>query len=142
MSTIIETMGEYGGMTRDSDMLTEYVRQALKRTVTAKYAPEGKIHVITLAPELENKILASIRQTEHGSYVALDADEIQSVFGSVRNAVERVQSLGIAPVVLCSPVVRFHFKRMVEGLAPDLVVLSYNELLQNIDIQADGMVSL
>ncbi|MCL2002673.1 MAG: flagellar biosynthesis protein FlhA [Oscillospiraceae bacterium] len=142
MGTIIETMGDYGGVTRDSDMLTEYVRQALKRTVTAKYAPEGKIHVITLAPELENKILESIRQTEHGSYVALDADEIQSVFGSVRAAVERVQGLGIAPVVLCSPVVRFHFKRMVEGLAPDLSVLSYNELLQNIDIQADGMVSL
>jgi flagellar biosynthesis protein FlhA len=142
MSTIIETMGDYGSMTRDSDMLTEYVRQALKRTITNKYAPEGKIHVITLAPELENKILESIRQTEHGSYVALDADEIQTVFGSVRTAVERVQGLGIAPVVLCSPVVRFHFKRMVEGLAPDLVVLSYNELMQNIDIQADGMVSL
>jgi flagellar biosynthesis protein FlhA len=142
MGTIIETMGDYGGITRDSDMLTEYVRQALKRTITAKFAPEGKIHVITLAPELENKILESIRQTEHGSYVALDADEIQSVFGSVRAAVERVQGLGIAPVVLCSPVVRFHFKKMVEGLAPDLAVLSYNELLQNIDIQADGMVTL
>jgi flagellar biosynthesis protein FlhA len=142
MATIIETMGDYGTTTRDSDMLTEYVRQALKRTITAKYAPEGKVHVITLAPELENKILESIRQTEHGSYVALDADEIQRVFGSVRNAVERVQGLGIAPVVLCSPVVRFHFKRMVEGLAPDLAVLSYNELMQNIDIQADGMVTL
>jgi flagellar biosynthesis protein FlhA len=142
MSTIVETMGDYGGITRDSDMLTEYVRQALKRTITAKFAPEGKVHVITIAPELENKILESIRQTEHGSYVALDANEIQTVFASVRGAVERVQSLGIAPVVLCSPVVRFHFKRMVEGLAPDLVVLSYNELMQNIDIQADGMVSL
>ncbi|MDR0293658.1 MAG: flagellar biosynthesis protein FlhA [Oscillospiraceae bacterium] len=142
MSTIVETMGDYGSITRDSDMLTEYVRQALKRTITAKFAPEGKVHVITIAPELENKILESIRQTEHGSYVALDADEIQQVFGSVRSAVERVQNLGIAPVVLCSPVVRFHFKRMVEGLAPDLAVLSYNELMQNIDIQADGMVSL
>jgi flagellar biosynthesis protein FlhA len=142
MGTIIETMGDYGSVTRDSDMLTEYVRQALKRTITAKFAPEGKIHVVTLAPELENKILDSIRQTEHGSYVALDADEIQRVFASVRAAVEKVQSLGIAPVVLCSPVVRFHFKRMVEGLAPDLAVLSYNELLQNIDIQADGMVTL
>jgi flagellar biosynthesis protein FlhA len=142
MATIIETMGDYGVNTRDADMLTEYVRQALKRTITAKYAPDGKVHVISLAPELENKILESIRQTEHGSYVALDADEIQRVFGSVRSAVERVQNLGIAPVVLCSPVVRFHFKRMVEGLAPDLVVLSYNELLQNVDIQADGMVTL
>ena len=142
MSTVIETMGDYGGITRDADMLTEYVRQALKRTITAKFAPDGKIHVITITPELENKILESIRQTEHGSYVALDAEEIQKVFGSVRAAVERVQGLGIAPVVLCSPVVRFHFKRMVEALAPDLAVLSYNELLQNIDIQADGMVTL
>lgn len=142
MSTIIETLGDYGSVTRDSDMLTEYVRQALKRTISAKFAPEGKVHVITIAPELENKILESIRQTEHGSYVALDAEEIQRVFQSLRSAVERVQGLGIAPVVLCSPVVRFHFKRMVEGLAPDLIVLSYNELMQNIDIQADGVVSL
>ncbi|MDR1692653.1 MAG: flagellar biosynthesis protein FlhA [Oscillospiraceae bacterium] len=142
MSTIVETLGDYGSVTRDSDMLTEYVRQALKRTITAKFAPDGKVHVISITPELENKILESIRQTEHGSYVALEADEIQQIFASLRNAVERVQGLGIAPIVLCSPVVRFHFKRMVEGLAPDLVVLSYNELMQNTDIQADGMVTL
>ncbi len=142
MSTIVETLGDYGGVTRDSDMLTEYVRQALKRTITAKFAPDGKVHVISITPELENKILENIRQTEHGSYVALEADQIQQIFASLRAAVERVQGLGIAPIVLCSPVVRFHFKRMVEGLAPDLVVLSYNELLQNTDIQADGMVTL
>lgn len=142
MTTIIETMSDYAGVTRDPDMLTEYVRQSLRRSITAKFVPDGKAHVISLAPELENKILDNIRQTEHGSYVSLDADDIQRIFQSLRAAVDRVQAMGIAPIVLTSPVVRYHFKRMAEGVAPDLIVLSYNELEQNIDIQADGMVTL
>ena len=142
IATIIETLGEYGTVTRDPDMLTEHVRQALRRSITAKYVPDRKAHVITLDPEIENQILDNIRQTEHGSYVSLGADTVQQIFSSLRAAVERVQSLGLAPIVLTSPVVRYHFKRMVEGLAPDLIVLSFNELEQNVDIQADGMVTL
>ncbi len=142
MTTIIETMSDYSGVTRDSDMLTEYARQALRRSITAKFVPDGKAHVITLDPELENKILDNIKQTEHGSYVALDADDVQKIFASLRESIEKMQSMGLAPIVLTSPVVRYHFKRMTEGLAPDLIVLSYNELEQNVDIQASGMVTL
>ncbi|MCL2084866.1 MAG: flagellar biosynthesis protein FlhA, partial [Oscillospiraceae bacterium] len=76
MGTIIETMGDYGGVTRDPDMLTEYVRQALKRTITGKFVPDRKAHVITLDPNLENTILDNIRQTEQRSYVSLEADVI------------------------------------------------------------------
>ena len=142
MVTILETMSEYSASTRDPDMLTEYVRQSLKRAITAKFTSGGKLNVITLDPTLENKILDNIRQTEHGAYVSLDPDDIQNIFASLKTGIERLQGMGIVPVVLCSPVVRYHFKRMTEGLAPDLVVLSYNELEQNIDIQADGVVQL
>ena len=142
MGTIIETMGDYGGVTRDPDMLTEYVRQALKRTITGKFVPDRKAHVITLDPNLENTILDNIRQTEQGSYVSLEADVIQKMFASLRRAIERMTSLGLSPIVLTSPVVRFHFKKMVDSLVPDLTVLSYNELEQNVDIQADGVVTI
>lgn len=142
MGTIIETLGDYGGMTRDPDMLTEYVRQALKRTITGRFVPDRRAHVITLDPTLENQILDNIKQTEHGSYVSLESDIVQRVFASLRRAIERMTSLGLSPIVLTSPVVRFHFKKMVDSLVPDLVVLSYNELEQNVDIQADGVVSV
>ncbi|MDR1736021.1 MAG: flagellar biosynthesis protein FlhA [Oscillospiraceae bacterium] len=142
MGTILETMGDRAGMTRDPDMLTEYVRQALKRSISAKFVQDRKAHVITLDPELEHLILDNIRQTDQGSYVNMDGDTVQRMFTSLREAVERMNSMGLAPIVLTSPVVRYHFKRMVESLAPDLVVLSFNELEQNIDIEASGVVSV
>jgi flagellar biosynthesis protein FlhA len=142
MGTIVETLGDYGGMTRDPDILTEYVRQSLKRTITGKFVPDKSARVITLDPNLENQILDNIKQTEHGSYVSLESDVVQKIFASLRRAIERMTSLGLSPIVLTSPVVRFHFKKMVDSLVPDLVVLSYNELEQNVDIQADGVVSV
>ena len=142
MGSVIETLGDYGGITRDPDMLTEYVRQNLKRAITNRYVPDRQARVITLDPGLEQAILQSIRQTEHGSYVAMESDQIQKVFASTRAAIERMTGLGLSPIVLTAPVVRYHFKKMVEGLAPDLIVLSYNELEQNVEITAEGMVSL
>ncbi len=142
LGTVLETLGDYGAITRDPDMLTEYTRQALKRTITHRFAPNRSIHVITLDPSLEHTILSNVRQTEHGSYVSLEPDTIQKIFASLRASLERMASLGLPPIVLTAPVARFHFKKMTEGLAPDLIVLSYNELEQNVDIQADGLVSL
>jgi flagellar biosynthesis protein FlhA len=142
MGTILETMGDYGSATRDPDLLTEYVRQALRRSITKKYVPDRKARVITLDPVVENTILDNIRQSEHGSYVSLEADTVNRVFQSLKTAIERVSGMGLQPIVLTSPVVRFHFKRLVEQFVPDLIVLSYNELEQNVAIQADGIVRL
>ncbi|MDR3208173.1 MAG: flagellar biosynthesis protein FlhA, partial [Oscillospiraceae bacterium] len=142
MGSILETMGDHGGVTRDPDMLTEYVRQSLKRYITNRFAPEGELHVITLAPELEHMILENIRQTEHGSYVALDNDVIQNMFANLKTAAQRLSGMGLPPVALTAPVARFHFRRMVEGVVPGLVALSYNEIEQSVDIQADGVVNL
>ncbi len=142
MGSIVETMGDYGNITRDPEMLTEYVRQSLKRAISNRFAPNGQIHVLTLDPGLEHTILNNVRQTEHGSYVSMESDTIQKMFDSLRAGVERMASLGLPPIVLTAPVVRYHFKKMVDGLAPDLVVLSYNELEQAVDIQADGVVSV
>jgi flagellar biosynthesis protein FlhA len=142
MGSIIETMSDYAGMTRDPDMLTEYVRQNLKRAITNRFVPGRRARVVTLDPGLEQMILENIRHTEQGTYVSLESDVVQRMFTSLRTLVERLAGLGLNPIVLTSPVVRFHFKKMVEQLTPDLVVLSYNELEQNVDIQADGVVSV
>ncbi len=142
MGTIVEVLGDFGGVTRDPDMLTEYVRQGLKRSITQRFVPSGELHVITLDPALEHLILENIRQTEHGTYVSLETDVIQRMFTGLKSATQRLAGLGLAPIVLTAPVVRYHFKRMVEGVVPDLTVLSYNEVEQHVDIQADGVVGI
>jgi len=142
LGTILEILGDHGGMTRDPDMLTEYVRQGLKRSITKRFVPSGELHAITLDPKLEHMILENIRQTEHGSYVSLENDVIQRMFDSLRNAAQRLAGLGYAAIVLTAPVVRAHFKRITEGVVPDLVVVSYNEIEQNVNIQVDGVVNL
>jgi flagellar biosynthesis protein FlhA len=142
LTTIIEAMGDHGGSTRDPDMLTEYARQALKRSITLKHAPDRNIHVIAVDPQVENIILDNVRHTEHGSYVSIEPDTAQGILNSLRSAIERVTSLGLTPIVLTSPVVRFHFRKLAAQLSPDLVVISYAELEQDVNIQADGVVTV
>ena len=140
LGTVLETMSDKATVTRDTDMLVEYARQAMKRAITAKFVPDGKAHVIMLDPELEQMILENVKHTEHGSYINLDSDTVQRMFSSLQAAVERVNSLGLAPLILTAPVVRYHFRHMIEQQAPELVVLSFSELEQHIDVQAEGVV--
>ncbi len=142
MVTILETLGDYGTLTRDTDLLTEYVRQNLRRAITRRFVPDGKAHVITLDPSLEQAIAERVKQTEHGSYVAMEPDRAQRMLLSLKTSIERMTGLGITPVVLTSPGIRKHFKRLTEQLVPDLTVLSYNELEQSVEIYSDGIVNL
>ena len=142
IGTVIEALGDYGNITRDTDLLTEYVRQRLRRGITQRFVQNNTAHVITLEPKLEQLIMERVRQSESGAYVALEPDVVQRLFQSVKNAVERLSALGITPIVLTSPVVRMHFKKIVEQLVPDLVVLSYNELEQKVEIRSEGLVSI
>ncbi len=140
MVTIAETLADYAPITRDPDMLTEYVRQALARSITQRFFPEKKGKVITLDPELEQEIMDSVKQTEHGSYLSIPPDKTQRLFSNLRKEVEKVLSLGIQPIVLTAPVVRIYFKKLTEQLMPDLVVLSYNELDSMVEVQSVGVV--
>ena len=140
--TILETLADYGQITRDSDMLTEYARQALKRSISRKYFTGEINSVITLDPGLEQQILQSVTQTEQGSYLALDPNVTQQVFDKLQVEVQKLLGMGKQPIILTSPVVRAYFKRLVEPIAPDLIVLSYNELEANAEIQSIGMVSI
>ncbi len=140
--TVLETLADYSNITRDTDMLTEYARQALRRAISQKYFIEESNKVITLDPQLEQEIMNSVQQTEQGSYISMDPDRTQKVFSSLNKEISKLTSMGLQPIILTSPIVRTYFKRLVEQIAPDLVVLSYNELEPNAEIQSIGMVGI
>ncbi len=140
--TILETLADYAVVTRDTDMLTEYVRQALKRSITSKYFSGENNTVITLDPQLEQEIMKNIQQSEQGSYLALSPEINQKIFNNLNSEVEKLTSMGLQPIILTSSIVRLYFKRLVEQMLPDLVVLSYNEIEQSTEIQSIGMVSI
>jgi flagellar biosynthesis protein FlhA len=142
MASILEILGDYGTMTHDLQLLTEYVRQNLKRAITQRFVPTGKARVITLDPALEQMIAENIRQTDQGSLVALEPSILQRILANTRKVIEQSVSMGVAPVIMTSPKVRKHFKQLTEQLDPELVVLSFNELDNNVEIYSDGVVNL
>lgn len=142
MVTILETLADYAKMTRDTDVLTEYVRQALKRSISRQYADENnRIKVITLDPALEEKLRDSVQQSDFGSYLALDPDTAQHMIDKVAAQNENLQHRGLSMVILCAPVLRIYFKRLVDRFIPNLVVLSYNEIEPDINVEVMGMVA-
>lgn len=142
IASILEILGDYGTLTRDLELLTEYVRQNLKRSITQRFIPSNKARVITLDPAVEQLISSSIRQTDRGSYAALEPLQIQKILVSTKKAVEDSIGSGGSPLILTSPAVRRYFKQITEQLNSELVVLSYNELEREVEIFSDGVVSI
>jgi len=140
--TIFETLADYGTITRDTDLLTEYVRQNLSRAISKKFLNQPSNKVITLDPDLEQKIMDSVQQSEQGSYLALDPESTQKIFERLNQEIRRFNSIGQQPILLTSPIVRIYFRRLTEQVAPDLIILSYNEIDPSIEIQSIGMVSI
>ena len=140
--TILETLADYAPITRDTDMLTEYVRAALRRAISKKFFTPGVNTVITLDPALEQTLTSNIQKTEIGSFVNIDQQLSQRVFDSLKKEVSKLTSLGVMPIILTSPFVRMYFKQLVDEIAPDLVVLSYGEIDQSAEVQSVGMVSV
>jgi flagellar biosynthesis protein FlhA len=141
MVTILETVADYAPRIKDADMLTEYVRQSLKRTITHKIASDGELKVLTIDPAIEKQISASVRTGEHGAYLTLAPDAAQKIIDSLARQVERFNQAGIMPVVLVSPAVRMYFKRLTEQALPDLIVVSYNEIENDVKVQSLGAVA-
>lgn len=142
MVTILETLADYAPTTNDTDMLTEYVRQALGRAISKRFMKEKKSSVITLDPKLEQIIMDSVQKTETGSFLNLEPGLINSIINNLSKQVQKLMNLGQQPIILASPIVRLYFKRLVEQSIPGLVVLSYNELDPDIQVQAVGTVSI
>lgn len=142
METIIETLGDYGATLKDTDMLTEYVRQSLKRTITRKFSEANQLRVISLDTETENIIMGSIKKSDHGSYLAIDPDTIQKIATSVIAQVNRVKEIVQSPIVLTSPIVRIYFKKLADQFVKGITVLSYSEIDSSVQIQSIGSISI
>lgn len=140
--TIFETLADYAPTTRDTDILTEYVRQSLKRAISVKYFPAHETtQVITLDPKIEQEIMGSVKQTEQGAYLNLDPERTRKIMDSLGKEVQKLENLGKNPIIITSPIVRMYFKRLTEDYYRDLIVVSYNEIESNVELQSVGMVT-
>jgi len=142
MATIIETLGDYGSLTRDTDLLTEYVRQALKRSISKRFIPDDVAYAITLDPSLEQLIIDSTKQSEHGAYLAIEPIQVHTIFDKLRAIIEGMKNRGRTPVILTSPLVRRQFRKITEQISPELAVLSYNEIESSVEVYSEGIVKL
>ncbi len=140
--TIMETLADYAPTTRDTDILTEYVRQSLKRAISTKYFPVHETtSVVTLDPKIEQEIMGSVKQTESGAFLNLDPARSKAIMEAVKKEVQKLENLGKMPIIITSPIVRMYFKRLTEDYFRDLVVVSYNEVESNVELQSVGMVT-
>ncbi|MFD2704790.1 flagellar biosynthesis protein FlhA [Salibacterium lacus] len=142
LPTIFETLAEYGALTKDMTLVTEYVRQSLSRQITKQFSPDGEpLYVVTVSGQAEKKIAEAVQQTEHGNFLAMNPDDSQSLVENIGREAERLSEMGQTPVLLCSPAVRMHISQLIERFLPQVPVLSYNELEPNIEVQSTGVVN-
>lgn len=140
--TILETLADYAPTTRDTDILTEYVRQSLKRAISTKYFPSHETtSVLTLDPKIEQEVMGSVKQTETGAFLNLDPARSKAILNAVGEEIKKLENMGKTPIIMTSPIVRMYFKRLTEDYYPDLVVVSYNEVESNVELQSVGMVT-
>ena len=140
--TIFENLADHAVTTRDTDVLTEYVRQGLKRAISSKYFPANETtSVVTLDPKVEQEIMGSVKQTEQGAYLTLDPEKTKNIMESLKQEVAKLENIGKNPIVITSPIVRMYFKKLTEDYFKDLIVVSYNEVESNVELQSVGMVT-
>lgn len=143
LRTILETLAEFGPTTKDADALTEYVRQGLYRQITERIkGAQGDIPLFTLDRSVEENIVRGIIRSDGHEQLSLDPKVTQTILASLNDKIEEATSAGEKMVVLCSPVIRRHFKRLTEKFIPNLIVVSHNELSPEVNIRSLGTVRL
>lgn len=143
LRTILETLAEWGTVTKDADALTEYVRQGLYRTITEKIrSSQGDVPLFTLDRSVEETLARSIIHTDGGAQLNLDPKVTQTILAGLNEKIEEATGQGEKMVVLCSPVIRRHFKRLTEKFIPNMIVVSHNELSPEVNIRSLGTVRL
>jgi flagellar biosynthesis protein FlhA len=141
LRTILESLAENGTIIKDADGLTEHARESLYRTITEKVKSEtGDIPLFTLDRGIEEALAQNLIQTEHGQQLSLDPKLTQTILASLNERIEEATQMGEKMVVLCSPVIRRHFKRLTEKFIPNLIVVSHNELSPEVNIRSLGTV--
>ena len=130
-------------MTKNVDILTGYTRQALSRTITRQYKDaNGGITVVMMSPDVEDTINNSIQHTEYESFVMPDPTLVQKIVGNLQKFVRTFTEKGVPPILLCSPNTRIHVRKILEKFFPQIVVLSHNEITQDVNIKSLGMLGV
>ncbi len=142
MQTILETMVDAMGTTRDPDLITESVRNALSRTITRRFCQDGQLRAITLDAEVERKVVASLTKNEHGIYLAMEPDLIQALITQLAEHIPKFAELGQQPILLTSQVVRVYLSRLLSQYFTNLCVLSFSEIVGTVQIQSLGNVTM
>jgi len=143
MTTLLEALGDSARNTRNIDILTEYARQAIGRSICHQHQSEdGKLDVIAVDPLIEKEIVDSVEYTDQGIVISLDPARTQQILESLSNTLEEVLRQGRSPVILCSTNIRRPLRKIAERKLPNLAVLSYNEIAPEFELQSVGMVSL
>lgn len=141
--TIFETLADYAATSRDTDILTEYVRQSLKRAISNKYFDDSETTtVVTLDPKVEQMIMSSIKQTEQGAYISLDPAITKQILGATEAEIQKLENKGQSPIIITSPIVRMYFKKLTNDYFKDLIVISYNEIDSDIELKSVGVVTI
>lgn len=142
MSTIVETAVDALGITHDVDLITETVRVRLKRTITRCFCEDGRINVMTLDAEMEQKIVSSLTKNESGIYLALGPDLLQRLLSQISEFKKKFDEISQTPILLTSHVIRIYLSRLIEQFYPDIKVLSLNEIISSVQIQSLGNITL
>ncbi len=143
LPVIFETLADFGSMTNDTDLLAEYARQALAAQITSQYKKEDQnMRVITVSGKVEKMIADHIQQTEYGNYLALEPEIQQSVIKAVSEQIDQVLLQEEYAIILCSPAIRMYMKQLLDRYFPQAVVLSYNELDPNAEVESVGVVNV
>jgi flagellar biosynthesis protein FlhA len=142
MATILEVLADYARATKDTEILTEYVRHAMARQITQQNIQNNILPCITLDPGIENKIAGAVQRTDRGSYVSLDPDSMQKLLAALNTELQKLTNMGYQPIVLTSPAVRLYFRKLVERSVPGIIILSHAEIEQSVEIQILGVVKV
>lgn len=142
LETILETIGDHSNVLKDTDIITEYVRQSLKRTITHRFAEANSLRVITLDTQIEDLIVSSVKKSDQGSYLAMPPDMIQRIVTASNREIDKIKDVIPTVIILTSPVVRIYYKKLTEQFIPNITVLSYSEIDSTAQIQAIGNISL
>ena len=143
LPVIFETLADYGKMSSDTDLLTEYVRQNLARQITNTLVGEDqRLQVITLSGRVEKLIADGVQQTEHGNYLSIDPNDSQTILETMASKLEELALMEQQPVVLCSPAVRMYVRQLTERYFPNVPIISYNELEASVEVQSVGVVNV
>lgn len=142
LETILETIGDHANVLKDTDIITEYVRQSLKRTITHRFAEANSLRVITLDTQIEDLIVSSVKKSDQGSYLAMAPDMIQRIVAASNQEIDKIKDVIPTVIILTSPVVRIYYKKLTDQFIPNITVLSYSEIDSTAQIQAIGNISL